>query len=221
MNCCQCEGIACHFDTERAQEELGTYREQGPDKTTRMLIDALVSDGVAGMRLLDIGGGVGAIQYALLDAGVESAVAVEASAAYLDAAREEAARRGHEERIEYHQGNFADLAARPDGVAPADIVTLDRVLCCYHNMEALVRRSAERAHHLYGLVYPRDAWWMKISMAVKNVEFRLRRSPFRLYVHPTREVDALLRQHGFEQWYYARTALWQVVVYRRRHATTH
>lgn len=85
MNCCrQCEGIVCHFDSERAQEDLRTYREQVADMTTRMLVDALVSEGVAGMSLLDVGGGVGAIQHELLDAGANNAVAVEASAEYLD-----------------------------------------------------------------------------------------------------------------------------------------
>lgn len=217
MDCCQCEGIACHFDTKRAQDELETYREQGPDTTTRMLIDALVSEGVAGKSLLDVGGGVGAIQHALLDAGADKAVAVEASGAYLHTAQTETSRRERTDRIEYHHGNFVDLA---EHISPADIVTLDRVLCCYHDMDALVRRSAERARQLYGLVYPRDTWWMKTALAVRNVEFRLRRSPFRVYVHPTRAVDALLREYGFEQCSYDRTMLWQVVVYRRRYANT-
>lgn len=94
---------------------------------------------------------------------------------------------------------------------------LDRVLCCYHDMEALVRFLVERARRLYGLVYPPDTWWMKAALAVKNVGFRLQRNPFRLYVHPTDIVDAQIRRHGFEQCYYKRTMLWQVVVYRRRH----
>lgn len=164
------------------------------------------------MSLLDVGGGVGAIQHELLDAGADNAVAVEASAAYLDAAREETTRRRRGDRIEYHHGNLVDLAK---DIPPADIVTLDRVLCCYHDMDALVRVSVERARQLYGLVYPPDTWWMKAAMAVKNVGFRLQRSHFRLYVHPTTAVDTLIRRHGFEQWYYDRTRLWQIVVYRR------
>lgn len=163
MNCCQCEGIACHFDTERAQEDLRTYRDQGPDKTSRMLIDGLVSEGVAGMSLLDIGGGVGAIQHELLNAGADRAVAVEASAAYLEAAQEETMRRGREDRIEYRHGNVVDLAARPQGIPAADVVTLDRVLCCYHDMDALIRVSVERARLFYGLVYPPDTWWMRAA----------------------------------------------------------
>ena len=43
-----------------------------------------------------------------------------------------------------------------DEIEAADVVTLDRVICCYPDMEALVGRSAERALRLYGLVHPRD-----------------------------------------------------------------
>jgi acetyl-CoA C-acetyltransferase len=59
-----------------------------------MLLEAIKKEGVAGLTLLDIGGGVGAIQHALLDAGVEQATDVDASSAYLDATRTEAQRRG-------------------------------------------------------------------------------------------------------------------------------
>src|SRR5947199_213845 len=83
--------------------------------------------------------------------GASGATDVDASAAYLAAAREEAARQGHAERVAYHHGNFVDLAAT---LPPADIVTLDRVICCYHDMPALVERSSAKAARLYGLVYP-------------------------------------------------------------------
>jgi magnesium-protoporphyrin O-methyltransferase len=43
---------------------------------------------------LDIGGGVGIIQHELLPAGVTTAVHIDAATAYLDAAKEEAKRRG-------------------------------------------------------------------------------------------------------------------------------
>jgi magnesium-protoporphyrin O-methyltransferase len=56
-------------------------------KTTRELIDALITAGVNEMTLLDIGGGLGAIQHELLAAGASQATHVEASTAYLDAAK--------------------------------------------------------------------------------------------------------------------------------------
>ena len=77
---------------------------------------------------------------------------MEASAAYLAAAREETARRGHTDRLKAHHGDFVALAPE---IPSADIVTLDRVICCYRDMPALVAQSAARARKLYGVVYPR------------------------------------------------------------------
>ena len=62
------------------------------------------------MTLLDIGGGIGAIQHELLDAGVTRATCVDASAPFLDAARQEGASRGHDGRVTYMHGDFVDLA---------------------------------------------------------------------------------------------------------------
>jgi ubiquinone/menaquinone biosynthesis C-methylase UbiE len=80
------------------------YREKGPIPSTRALIEALVAEGVEGATLLDIGGGIGAIQHELLDAGATRATNVDASAPYLDAAGEEAQRRGHDEHVTYLHG---------------------------------------------------------------------------------------------------------------------
>jgi magnesium-protoporphyrin O-methyltransferase len=212
MNCCQCQGIEELFSQEYVTKELARYRAKGPDKTTRLLAEAIKAGGVDGLTLLDIGGGVGAVQHELLGAGADHVTSVEASAAYALAARSEAARRGYAERVSYHHGNFVDLAA---DIPPADIVTLDRVICCYPDMEKLVGLSAERARRLYGLVYPHDAWWIKIGLAFQNFIFRLRRSPFRTFSHPTQSVEAMLARHGFKRRSYYRTLVWQVVVYTR------
>ena len=212
MNCCQCEGIEETFDAKVAARDLKRYRAKGPRKETRMLLDALRAEGVEGMTLLDIGGGVGAIQHELLGDGVSGATNVDASSAYLGAAREEARRRGHSDRVSYHHGNFVDLA--PD-IEPADIVTLDAVICCYHDMEALVGLSAKRARKLYGFVYPKDRWWMRLASALGNFYFWARRRSFRTYLHPTRAIEAVVRENGLRRRYYSKTIWGQVVVYGR------
>jgi hypothetical protein len=212
MNCCQCQGIEELFSQPYVTKDVARYRAKGPDKTTRMLIEAIKGSNIEGQTLLDIGGGVGAIQHQLLAAGLEHATDVEASTAYLNAARAETQRRGYLERVSYHQGNFVDLA--PD-IAPADIVTLDRVICCYPDMEKLVSLSAARARKQYGLVYPRDTWWIRIGLAVANLFFRLRRSAYRGFVHPTKRVEAILGGAGLKRSFYCQTLYWQVVVYAR------
>jgi len=212
VNCCQCQGIEAVFDPKHAAKELENYRKKGPARTTRMLIDALKASGIRGMTLLDIGGGVGAIQHALLRAGVTTATDVDASPAYLQAALEEAQRQGHADRVTYHAGDFVD---RADEIEPADIVTLDRVICCYHDMEALVGLSSARARRLYGLVFPRDAWWVRMAGPIANLFFRLRRNPFRIFFHPTDAVEAVVRGNGLEQKFRGGTLVWQVMVYER------
>jgi 2-polyprenyl-3-methyl-5-hydroxy-6-metoxy-1,4-benzoquinol methylase len=212
MNCCQCQGVEELFNQQYVNEELSRYRLKGPDKTTRMLIEAIKEAGVDGLTLIDIGGGVGAVQHGLIDAGVQNVTSVEAASAYLNAAKAEAQRRGLADHISYRHGNFVDLAA---DIAPADIVTLDRVICCYHDMENLVSLTAARTLKLYGLVYPRDTWWVKIGLPVENFFFWLRRNPFRSFVHPTKSVEDILGRNGLKQRSCHQTLVWQVVVFSR------
>ena len=213
MDCCQCKGIETLFNEKEAESNLKAYRKDGPAKTTRILIEALKAEGIEGSTLLDIGGGVGAIQHELLRSGAQSATGVDASTAYLKAAQEEGKRRGYANRITYHHGNYVALAPQ---LAPADIVTLDRVICCYHDMPALVGSSVAKAGRLYGLVYPRDTWWLRAGIFLANLYFRVVRNPFRTFVHPTQAVDALVRDNGFDRRFYRTSGLWQVVVYGRQ-----
>ena len=212
MNCCQCQGIEDLFSETYVAGELAQYRAHGPDKTTRMLINALKSTDVQGLTLLDIGGGLGAIQHDMLRAGVEQATLVEASSAYLAAAKAEAERRGNAEQINFQHGDFVDLAPQ---VPSADIVTLDRVICCYHDMQRLVGLSVGKAGRLYGLVYPRDTWWIKLGLAIQNFFFRLMRRQYRSFAHSTKAVEALVYGEGFTRRFHRQTFAWQVVVYAR------
>jgi magnesium-protoporphyrin O-methyltransferase len=212
MACSQCRGIEGFFNRRQAERQIRGYCQRGPDKTTRMLINALRAEGVKGLTLLDIGGGIGAVQLGLLDAGVTSATDVDASTAYLTVARSEAERRGLAERIVYRHGDFTALAA---DLPPADLVTLDRVICCYHDMRGLVGQSAAKATRLYGLVYPRDTWWLRAVLAVGNLLLRLRRDPFRIFAHRSAAVDALIRNSGLAPRYHRTAGIWQVVVYAR------
>jgi 2-polyprenyl-3-methyl-5-hydroxy-6-metoxy-1,4-benzoquinol methylase len=210
--CCQCQGIERLFGKQEASHTLRAYLRRGPARTTRLLLDALRAEGVAGATLLDIGGGVGAIPLGLLPMGLRSAIDVDASGAYIEIAHKEAERRGFDGQMTYHHGNFVELAQK---IEPADIVTLDRVICCYHDMPALVGTSAAKARRLYSLVYPRDNWWIRSVSAIENALRWMRRHPYRSFVHRTAQVDAAVRCAGLEQRSMRRDAFWQVVVYGR------
>ena len=217
MSCNQCDGIEAQFNEAEASKSLYRLRQHGPDKTTRFLIDALRQAlnevGAGGAVLLDIGGGVGAIHHELLDAQIMRAVHVDVSSAHLVAARGETERRGHGGQVEFLRGDFVSVA---DTLPPADVVTLDRVICCYHDMARLVRLSAEKATHLYGAVYPRGTLWTRVGVAAINAWQRLKRTDFRVYQHDPAAIDAVLRTAGLVRRSMRRTLSWEVVVYERR-----
>jgi len=217
MACTQCDGIDREFDPAVARRSLRRYRRRGPDKSTRLLIEALRAavDGLdlRNAALLDIGGGVGAIQHELLDGRVARATHVDASSAYLVAAREEAERRGHTARTSFVFGDFVSLA---ETLPAAEIVTLDRVICCYPDMPALVSQSAQKATRLYAAVYPRRGAWMGLGLAAINAFQRVRRSGFRVFHHDPDAIDAVLHSAGLERQSLRRTIAWEIVVYERR-----
>jgi len=218
MTCCAGNASACEgvFDQKRAARELKNYRAQGPvHATTRALIHLLRRAGVEGRTLLDIGGGIGAIQYDLLEAGAREVTAVDASSAYQQAARAEAERRGVSARIDFRLGDFVALAPE---VAAADIVTLDRVVCCYSDMDRLVRLSAERCRRLYGLSYPRYRWPVRAVVAIENFFRRLFGNPFRSFVHSPAEMDRLLTGLGLTRTSAVRTFAWEIAIYVRGEA---
>jgi magnesium-protoporphyrin O-methyltransferase len=209
---CQCDGLEIETK-DWALQDLNSYRQGKSANTTLELVRILKDLGIDGQTLLDIGGGIGVVQLELLRAGASTATNIEASAAYVEVAKEVAAQAGLDHRITWIHGNFVSLAYQ---VSSADVVTLDRVVCCYDDVEALVSLSAAKARKLYALVYPRDAWWVKLALYFENLGYRFRRSQFRAFVHPTALVDSLVRAAGLEQINHKHTLSWQIAVYRRR-----
>ena len=212
MDGCGCDPGFEIFDESTAKADAERYRRSGPDTTTRMLLDMIREHGVSGTAVLDIGGGIGVIDHELLGAGAGRAVLVDASPPALQVARDEARRRGSLDRIEFVDGDFVGQAASID---PVDVVTLDRVICCYPDVDALVRLSARRAKSLYGLVLPRDRWFLRLGTRLLNAWFRLRGFGYRSFAHPNARVDALAAEAGLEPRREKHTFVWRVVLYER------
>ena len=208
---CHCDRLDRTFSRKVAQGDLRDYLRNNADRSTALLLDALRRDGVVGRTLLDIGGGIGAIQLEMLAAGAASAMDVDVSGAYLDVARQAAADRGYGDRTAYRRGDFVDLA---DEIGTADLVTLDRVICCYPDLEALARSAGEHARERLVVVHPRDQWWARLGAATLNVAGRpFGSSPF--FVHRTARLEAILRVAGLECAWAGGTTFWRAAVYRR------
>lgn len=212
MTCPHCIGADDVFGMKMARADLEAYQNEGPAKTTQQMIDAIQSLGVDDASLLDIGGGVGVIQHELMAAGLGHSTDVDASSAYIKVAHEEAEKRGYADRATYHHGDFVGLADELDSV---DIVTLDRAICCYPDVRALVTKSAQKANRIYAAVFPRDFWWFRLGMPLFNLFFRFRNNPFRVYVHDASLIDRLINEQGLQKTVHHKGFFWQVVVYTR------
>jgi magnesium-protoporphyrin O-methyltransferase len=216
MECCQCQAIEERFDRKKAAAKLRDYQRDGLKRESQALVDGLVNQGIVGYTLLDVGGGMGALAIELIKRGIDRATINDASTAYLETAAAEAKRQGLIEQIKRVHGN---IVAMSEALPPADVVTLDKVICCYDDMPGLIQASISRARKLYGLVYPRDNWLVKVGIGLENLGYRLKGSAFRVFVYPTKEVDGLIRQSGFQLLSHQTSAGWQVVIYGRASAS--
>ena len=212
MDGCGCDDYASPIDARTAKEDRATYHAAGPDRTTRMLLDMIEANTESGVSVLDVGGGIGVIDLELLKTRASRAVLVEASPAYLEAARDEARQAGLVDRIEIVAGDFVRHAADIDA---ADIVTLDRVVCCYPDAVALVSASAAKAKRLFGLVLPRDRWYVRWAIRLDNVRWRLKRRTYRAHAHANARIDEMTLASGLRPCAEAFTLIWRVVLYAR------
>jgi SAM-dependent methyltransferase len=183
------------FTSKKAASEIARYRKKGPGPTTRLLRDGLVSAGSTAGIVLDVGGGVGALSFELLDRGAERAVIVDASSAYLAVASEEASRRGRSGVTEIVPGDFVAISRQ---LPTADLVTLDRVVCCYPEYEPLLQEALQHAERRFAYSYPRDRWFVRISVWLENALRHWRRNPFRTFVHPPAAMQRIIGAAGFK-----------------------
>lgn len=181
------------------------------------LIGGLEAAGLRGRTILDVGCGAGGLVLEALERGAGSATGVDLSAASIQEARRIASERGLAARTSFEvaDGSVATLA-------PHDIVVLDKVFCCYADVDGLLRNSLAAARSVYGFSVPPSVGLRgAIRRAVarlRNAWFRLRRAKFgsfRTYVHDVRALDAGVRAAGFTPVYSRRRLAWDLAVYRR------
>jgi 2-polyprenyl-3-methyl-5-hydroxy-6-metoxy-1,4-benzoquinol methylase len=216
MTCCtHCRAIEAKFGPKVAQGDLRRYRRRGPSHTSKQIIGMLPERALAGANLLDVGGGIGVLAHEILDRGAASAVLVDAAAAYLEVAAAEAERRGTGERLRIRHGDFVTVAA---DLPPADIVTLDRVVCCYPDYRALLTAAAGRCRKALAISYPRDRWYVRLILALENLGRRLVRDPFRAFVHPPSLMHAILTGEGLALGASTESMVWRMALYTRRAA---
>ena len=176
MRCC---GYDTFFDERLARKDADRYRRKGLRGSQRRILELLRDRGLDGVEVLEIGGGTGSLHVELLEAGAARATNVELSPGYEETARELLRERGLEDRVERRLGD----AVEDETLPAADVVVLERVVCCYPDATALVTAAGRRARRSLALTYPRYSGLTRILCSVINAGLRIRGSEFRTYAH--------------------------------------
>jgi hypothetical protein len=195
-----------------AERDLAAYRRRGPSGTARRLLRMLEDERISADTLLDIGAGIGVLHHELLSGRIRSAVHVEAARAYLEAAKGEAQRRGQLTRVSFLHGDFLSLVSQ---IEPADVVTLDRVLCCYPELDPLLQASVDKARRYWAASFPRDRWYVRLHTRWQNFLRRRAGNPFRTFVHPVSRIHALVCRTGLRPLRISQGPVWVTALYGR------
>jgi magnesium-protoporphyrin O-methyltransferase len=210
--CCNARGCDEFFSPRVAERAAQRYRQKGLDGTARRIVAFVEQYGIDGLTVLEVGGGVGEIQVELLKRGAARAVNLELSQAYDEEATRLLREAGVEERA---QRRLHDIAADPDGVEPADVVVLHRVVCCYPDYERLLGAAGAHARRLLVFSYPPRNAISRLLLGTQNLLFRLRRMEFRTFAHPPRRMREVVENAGLRQAYAHHPVLWQIAGFER------
>jgi magnesium-protoporphyrin O-methyltransferase len=216
MSCCNhCQDAGSLFSERKAQKDLNKYKKKGPETSTEYLLNMIRSSDVeiTQSSLLDVGSGIGAIQYELFNDGLSQATNVEASTPYLETSKAETQRRELTDRTSFHFGDIVELAPE---LSNATMVTLDKVICCYPDPESLIEATADKATQLYGVVFPRVRFITKIGLKLGNLWSKLWNNDFRMYLFGRNYIDRIIRDQGFTMQGHNQTFLWHISLYTRR-----
>jgi len=171
------------------------------------MVGFLERHGIEGASVLEVGGGVGEIQIELLKLGASHAVNLELSPAYDREAHELLRDAGLTGRVERR---MHDIAVDPQGVGPADVVILHRVVCCYPDYQRLLESAADHARRLLVFSYPPHNAVGHLAVAAQNSVLSLLRREFRTFTHPPDEMLAVLAQRGLRATYAYHGLVWRV-----------
>jgi magnesium-protoporphyrin O-methyltransferase len=201
------------FDASKAHEDLNDYLRTGYKHSSRPLFKLLDGLDVDGCSLLDVGGGIGAIAFELFKRGLAHAVHNDIAPAYVQTFLAEASRRKLLDHVTSYEGDFTMLH---HNIPNADIVTLDKVICCYPEYEDLVRQSSAKAGRWYVINLPREHWLVRIGM---RIDFYLTKwrtgKAFPTYFHPVSKIVEYLERTGFRKSGQVFQREWTALIFQR------
>jgi len=189
------------------------FSRKGFEASQKQLLTGLQQAGYGDKTVLEIGSGVGHLHQTLLEQGARSAVGIDLASSMIKEAEAWAVERGLSDRTRYYQADFMNME---EVLEPADVVILDKVVCCYPDADGLVHKSLSQTRQVYALTYPRDRWYVRAGIAFGAFLMKLLRSDFRPYLHDPIQVEQWITESGFEKTYVANTPIWLTQVYEKK-----
>jgi len=199
------------------------FRKKGLEKTQKFLLEGVKiglrekdRPGESPLRdktILDVGCGVGALHLTMLREGASRALGVDISEGMLEKARAFSSDMGLENQVEYLNADFVSLQEGP-GAGKADVLLMDKVVCCYEDVEALMEKAMRQTGTVFALSHPRDRSVLKFAFRAQIFFARLFRFRFHPCWHSWPRVHGMLEQAGFKRVYSNRTFVWDVSAYR-------
>jgi magnesium-protoporphyrin O-methyltransferase len=201
------------FDRATARADAREYLRRGLGRRDQRLLATLTPHLHRPATVLEIGCGAGGFHHELLRRGLASAVTgVDASSAYIEAAAQNAETLGLNDKVRYEQGDFARSAA---SIPAADVVVMNRVICCYPDLPALLAPAADRAKLLLALVFPLDNWWLRLPFLAVDAALSLWGSGYHPYLHRHQAIVALARDASLAPVAAVRYGIWRQMVFSR------
>jgi magnesium-protoporphyrin O-methyltransferase len=173
---------------------LEDFKKDGLDDTSLVVSEALGSRGLSGSSVLELGCGIGALSIELLNRGAASVRGLDLSTDMVQLARTLAKESGVSEKVVFERGD----GAKAD-LPSSDVVVLDKVLCCYPDMEALLDNSSSAARRYYVISLPDDTRgatrFLRLFLPLQAIIPG--RSSFRFFIHSTHRIEERLGAKGF------------------------
>ena len=185
---------------------------------TASLLAALDEAGVRDRTLLDVGCGTGDLALGALARGATQVTGIDLGPGAIQSARDLAAERGHTEHATFLLG---DGSVQP--LPEADVVVLNRVLCCFPDADALLANTLRAAGEVFAFTAPVDrgpvgaynrvlAWLANTWFALRAAKFK----GFRVAIHDLQRADDAIRAAGFAPSRQERRRIvWDLRVYER------
>jgi magnesium-protoporphyrin O-methyltransferase len=217
MNCCTSEESKAkdNFFSKRAKNYDKRFHKKGLDKAQQLLLEGMTDAMMHNRKnpvgtVMEIGCGVGGLLLTTLGKGLNHAIGIDASEGMLEKAKENAVRMKLEDKTTFYHRNFVDV--EPE-LPVADIIILDKVLCCDSNPELLIKKSAIKTKTIYAVSFPRNnilvRLFIKAEIAIAKI-FTIKFIPF---YHEPADIKRWIEMAGLVLSYNRNTFFWQVQVF--------